>query len=210
MNPFAHATTHPQPPFDKSWIGQEKRRKVLLSDLLDIIHSRAWRKFICMLPINVLDTFSLDSRRYYIPSLIALAGQLLWTEIEKWRREEKWVNQVEMVFEQGDEDVGTLINVMRAATGVIPSFRHKKDNPEKGIVAFTPLQASDILAYEVQKLAGMEGRPRDTPFRFPYYQLEKIPGGLNLMSERSARIHESALAVMEYFRNNPLGSNLPQ
>lgn len=210
MNPFAHASTHPQKPFDKSWIGQQARREALLSDLLDIIHSHAWRKFVCMLPINVLDAFSLDSRRHYIPSLIAFAGQLLWTEIEKWRREEKWANQVKMVFEQGDEDVGTLINVMKAATGVIPSFGHKKDNPEKGIVAFTPLQASDILAYEVQKLVGMEGRPHGEPFRFPYHQLEKIPGGINLLSDRGAKIHESAFSVMEYFYKNPLNGGLPQ
>ena len=210
MNPFAHASTHPQKPFDKTWIGQDKRRKALLSDLLDIIHSHAWRKFMCMLPMNVMDAFSLDARRHYVPSLIAFAGQLLWTEIERWRREEKWANQVEMVFEQGDEDVGTLINVIRAATGVIPSFRHKKDNPEKGIVAFTPLQAADILAYEVQKLVAKDGRPPGESFRFPYQQLEKIPGGMNLMSDRGAQIHASAFSVMQYFRENPLGGNLPQ
>jgi hypothetical protein len=154
--------------------------------------------------------FSLDARRHYIPSLLAFAGQLLWTEIEKWRREEKWANQVTMLFEQGEDEVGTLIDTLRVATGVIPSFGHKKDNPQKGIVAFTPLQAADLLAFEVQKLAGMEGRPKDTPFRFPYYQLEKIPGGMNLMSDRGAQIHASAFSVLQYFRENPLGSNLPQ
>lgn len=210
MQKFAHASTYPRKPFDKTWIRQERRRETLLSDLLDIIHSHAWRKFVCMLPMNVIDVFSPDSRRYYIPSLIALAGQLLWAEIEKWRRQEKWANQVKMVFEQGDDDVGSLMNVMKAASGVYPSFGQKEDDPEKGIVAFTPLQAADILAYEVQKLAGMEGRPKDTPFRFPYHQLEKIPGGINVLSEQSARINERALAVMEYFNKNPLGSGLPQ
>jgi hypothetical protein len=210
MNRFAHACTHPQPPFDKTWIGQDKRRESLLSDLLDIIHLHAWRKFVCMLPMNVLDAFSFDSRLYYIPSLIALAGQLMWTEIETWRRRDKWANQVELVFEQGDEDVGTLINAMKAASGVIPAFRHKKDNPEKGIVAFTPLHAADILAYEVQKLVGKEGRPVDEPFRFPYYQLEKILGGINLLSERAAAIQEKTLSVLEYFRKNPLNSGIVQ
>src|ERR1035441_10749921 len=37
MQRFAHATTHPTKPFDKSWIGKEKRRQRLLSDLLGII-----------------------------------------------------------------------------------------------------------------------------------------------------------------------------
>jgi len=210
MNPFAHATTHPQKPFDKTWIGQENRRKALLADLLDIIHSHAWRRFICMLSMNVLDSFSLDSRRTYIPSLIAFAGQLLWTEIERWRREEKWANQVEMVFEQGDDDVGTLMDAFRRGTGVIPSFRHKKDNPEKGIVGFTPLQAADILAYESQKLVEMEGRPKGTPFRFPYEQLDKIPGSMNLMADRGAKVYQDLFSILQQFDKNPLGGGLLQ
>jgi hypothetical protein len=31
-----------------------------------------------------------------------LAAQLLWTEIEKWRRQERWQRQVRLIFEQGD------------------------------------------------------------------------------------------------------------
>jgi hypothetical protein len=48
MQRLAHADTHPQKPFDKTWIGQKKRRQTLLSDLLDIIKSHAWRKFACI------------------------------------------------------------------------------------------------------------------------------------------------------------------
>ena len=55
-----------------------------------------------ILPLNVLDTFWLDVRRYYVPSRMALAAQLLWTEIEKWRRQERWQRQVRLIFEQGD------------------------------------------------------------------------------------------------------------
>jgi len=210
MNPFAHATTHPQKPFDKTWIGQEGRRKALMKDLLGIIHSHAWHKFCCILPMNVLDVMSLDSRRYYYPSLIAFAGGLLWTDIERWRLRERFQNQARMVFEQGDEGTGTVIDAFIKATGRTPSFEHKKDIPEKGIVGFTPLQAADILAYEVQKITQLHEKPRPEHFRTPYMELEKIPGDIRLLTEEGAMVQDHVLKVLEYFKGNPLGGGKPQ
>lgn len=87
---FSAATTHPRKPFDKSWLGAEKRRQKLLSDLLDLIALHSWRKFGCILPTNSLGLFSTEIREESIPALIALAGRLIWGEIETWQRRERF------------------------------------------------------------------------------------------------------------------------
>jgi hypothetical protein len=206
MQPFSHANTHPKKPFDKTWIGQEQRRQDLMKDLLDIVKSHAWRKVACILPVNVLDTVTLDARRYFFPSLIATAGSLLWTEIEAWRCREKFRNQAEMIFERGDEHQGTLIDMLTQGTGNAPILRYKKDNPAKGIVGFTPLQAADILAFEIQKIAQLEGGPLPTRFRVPYEQIDKIPGEIRIFTEMGAKIQATTIMINEYFKTHPLGS----
>ena len=206
MNPFAHATTHPQPPFDKTWIGQEGRRKSLLSDLLDIIQSHVFRRDACILPMNILDMMTPDARNLYIPSRIAFAAQMIGAELDVWRRREKFRNGVRLVFEQGDPGAGTVIDVITRATGVAPLFEPKKDNPDRGVVGFTPLQAADILAYEIQKITQLEGHviTENFRFRFPYQQLEKIPGDVRLMTQQGADIYSSGLAIMDNAMRNGL------
>lgn len=206
MHRFAHATVCPQKPFDKTWIGQETRRKDLLSDLLDIIKSHAWRKVACILPVNVLDTITPDARRYFFPSLIATAGSLLWTEIETWRIREKFRYRAQMIFEQGDEHRGTLVDLLTNSTGSAPILQPKKDDLSKGILGFTPLQAADILAYEIQKISQLEGRPMPECFRIPYEALDRIPGDIRLFTDTGAQIQLQTLMVNEYFKAHPLGS----
>jgi len=116
-----------------------------------------------------------------------------------------------MVFEDGDADKGTLIRAVKEMTGRTPSFESKKDIPDKGIAGFTPLQASDILAYEAQKQTQDLGRPIDeVTFRFPYYQLEKIPGDVRVLKAEGAELMDTALKVFKYFNDNPLGGGTVQ
>jgi hypothetical protein len=211
MNPFAHATTHPQKPFDKSWIGQEARRRKLLKDLLEIIQAHTWHKFGCILPAQSFKMFSDIAREGFMPSMIATAAKLVWPEIEMWRRRERFRQQARMVFEQGDADKGTLIKAIEGMTGRVPSFEYKQDYPEKGIVGFTPLQASDILAFEMQKQAGDLDRPNDeVQFRFPYFELEKIPGDIMVLKAEGAKLMDAAARVADYFDKNPLGGGTVQ
>jgi hypothetical protein len=109
-----------------------------------------------------------------------------------------------MVFEDGDEDKGSLIEAVKQITGRAPSFEFKKDDAQKGIVAFTSLQASDILAYEIQKLSKKEARPVDEPFRFPYGQLEKIPGDIRVLRADGAKVVDEFTRVVQFFDDNPL------
>jgi len=110
MNPFAHCGTHPQKPFDRTWIGKESRRRALISDLLDLISQHAWRKFGCILPADSLMLFSDIARENFVPTLIATAGRLIWSDVEVWRRREKFQQPARMVFEDGDEQKGSLID----------------------------------------------------------------------------------------------------
>jgi hypothetical protein len=205
MQRFAHATTHPTKPFDKSWIGQERRRQRLISDLLGIIQSHGWRKFGCILPRQSFLMISDGTRDNFIPKQIVLCARLLWAELEVWRKESKFQRPSELVFEQGDPGKGALIKAMEDITGQTPIFRYKRDNPAKDIAAFTPLHASDILAFEIQKLTTAEGKPIDeVVFRFPYAELEKMPGDIRLLRPHGAGLIDEWFRVQKFFDDNPL------
>lgn len=152
MHSFTQCIHRVAGPFDETWIGKESRRQALLADLLSIIQPHAWQKFACILPVNCLRMFSEESRKDFLPTLIATAGRLVWADVEVWRKRERYRNPSKMVFEDGDDEQETLTRTMKDLTGRKPSYEPKKDDPEKGISAFTPLQAADILAYESQKL----------------------------------------------------------
>ncbi len=209
MQPFTQSVHQATRPFDETWIGKEKesRRQKLLMDLLGIIQAHAWQKFACILPVNSFKMFSEESRRDFVPTLIAAAGRLIWADIESWRRRERFQNPARIVMEEGDNEKGTLIEAIKHVTGGEPSFGSKKDIPEKGVVAFTPLQAADILAYEMQKLTQrFEDRLDAMSLRFPYYQLEQIHGDIKVLGPKGTEMLEEIMRVTRYFDINPLGS----
>lgn len=211
MQPFAQSFDHPKKPFDKSWVGNEPRRRALLADLLDITQHHAWRKFGCILPVDSWQIFSDVARQNFLPSMIATTGRLIWNDVELWRRRENFRHPARMVFEHGDANRGTLIKAMEEITGRVPDFEFKKDDPEKGRVAFTPLQASDILAYEIQKQTQDLNRPVDeVTLRFPYTQLEKILGDVKMLKAEGTKQLDQALKVQQYFNENPLGGGTAQ
>lgn len=150
------------------------------------------------------------ARQRFMPSMIAAAARLIWPDIEIWRRREKFQEQARMVFEDGDADKGTLIQAMRDMTGRPPSFESKKDVPEKGVIGFTPLQASDVLAFEMQKQASdLERQIDKVRFRFPYFELEKMPGDIRVLKPEGAELMATAARVSKYFDDNPLGGRVP-
>jgi hypothetical protein len=201
MHRFAHSVK----PFDQGWRDNEPRRRALISDLLTIVQSHAWYKSACIFPLASLLRFSDESRRTLMPTLIAAAGRYIWAEIDVWRKRERFPNPVRVVFEDGDDDKGSLIEAMKHVSGHTPSFEFKKDDAEKGIIAFTPLQAADILAYEGQKLTQRYDSPaRGIALRFPYQELEKIPGDIRVMREDDATAHDEFFRVVRYFNEHPL------
>jgi hypothetical protein len=200
-------------PFDETWIGKENegRRRNLLADLLGIVQAHAWQKFAAILPVDSFAKFSDESHNNFMPTLIATAGRFIWADVEVWRKRERFQKPSRMVFEDGDTDKGTLIDAIKELSGRTPSFESKKDIPEKGIEAFTPLQGADILTYEAQKLTqkfhrSMEG----IALRFPYHQLEQIPGGIRILRAENVPPLDEMLKVFRFFDANPLGKKTVQ
>lgn len=203
MVDFAHSTGA-----FKKFKGDEPRRTALLGDLLEIIRGHAYRKFGVAIVTEAFGDTSTESREYFAPTQIAMAGRFLWSQIEAWRLREKYQLSVELVFEDGDIGKGSLMRTIKELAGTDPIFRPKYDLPEKGKQAFTPLNASDILAYETMKVLEKIEKPGfDLQFRYPYKQLDRIPGVVRLLTPEIVPELEKALHVHEYFSKNPLGGD---
>jgi hypothetical protein len=158
---------------------REKRRRALLSDLLGVIQGHAYRKFGCgistkhwtahMAPANI--------ERFRINAYVQ-AALICGARVDNWALSERIKTPVELVFEAGDVGQGVLTQYLSARRGPAPIFNPKKAAVRgDGIVipAFTPLQAADLLAYEL--LLGVrnyqEGFPRAP--RFALGEVYKMP-----------------------------------
>jgi hypothetical protein len=198
MNPFAMRQRH-----FKGW--SEDRRQALLGDLLGILSSTVYYKFGVVVDAQAVRDLC-DLFEYPNITMLEVAGSLMVMEVEQWRVRNNYQNSAEHVFEDGDVGKGRLSNAVKMATGKTPIFKPKKDIPEKGIVGFTPLQASDILAYEIKKAASnaslQDGRvPRDYVFRFPYQELNRIQGQPHMWSRGSS---VDIAALHGYFKSGDL------
>jgi hypothetical protein len=179
MVEFAHTEGEFRKWADLNAATREKKRRALLSDLLEIIHGHAYRKFACgisteqwaerMTPANI-ERFRINA---YIQAALICAAR-----ISNWALAERIRTPVELVFEAGDIGKGVLTEYLSARGGPDPIFKPKKAIlREDGIVipAFTPLQAADLFAYE--SLLGIRnyenGFPR--PTRFALDEFHKMP-----------------------------------
>jgi hypothetical protein len=169
---------------------QKERRRGLLADLLGIISSHAYRKFGVTVEVETVDAeFSDQNKLEYAPIALALAGELACGQVLFWAKAEGFSFPA-FVFAHGDPGHGKLAEKIKALTGVLPTFRAKKDSPQSK--AFTPLQAADILVYQMS-LLGRRGTPRGS-FSYPFEVLNRMPGGI-LKPQRSRR-HPSTWYVM--------------
>jgi hypothetical protein len=169
MADFAHSVGDFEP-FKK----QEGRRRSLLEDLLGIICSYAYRKFGATVEVEAVDAeFSDQNKLEYPPNALALAGELACGQALLWARAGGFL-MPEFVLVDGGHGRDKLAERVKALTGAIPAFRPKNDSPE--IKAFTPLQAADILAYEMSLLT-RRGTPRES-FTYPFHELKQMPGGI--------------------------------
>jgi hypothetical protein len=207
MNPFAQSRKH-----FLGWDKQESRRQGLLADLLDIISSHAYYKFGVIVQSEaakaVASTFQMNDMM-----MIEVAGGLIACDVEQWRQRNGYRNKAEHIFEDGDLGKGRLIKAIKTVTGSDPIFRSKKDIPDKNIVGFTPLQAADILAFEIKKLASEvsleNGQiPLGHHFRFPYQQLNRIQGQPRLWNIGSSSDVDELAGVYRYFIEHPLGGTV--
>lgn len=202
MRAFAQCDT----PFHQGWKHNEPRRRKLISELLGIITAHAYQKFAVVVQAEAVNAVSEQVLRHLGRTSLAAAGFHMVGLVDNWRERERYQYAPEYLFEDGDSDKGTLMKLMHEITGKDPIFRAKKDKPEKGILAFTPLQAADLLAYEVKRVADDYGRPLpdNFRFRFPYQELDHMPGEPKVFNGESAEIANILGRIDEYFSDHPL------
>lgn len=175
----------------------------MLEDLVAIITEHAYQKFGVVVQSQAAESLSKTQERRV--TMIAAAGSIIVGHVESWRVREKYGLKPEYIFEDGDTDKGTLETAVRQAAGTWPIFRQKKDDLQKGIVAFTPLQAADLFAYLIKKVVDAEGPlPLDHRFHTPYEELDKKLEQPFVFNMESADDISLLLKADRYFQENPL------
>src|SRR3989442_11917594 len=92
-----------------------------------------------------------------------------------------------MVFEHGDEGRGKLMRMLDADSLPNPEFLLKKD--------FYPLQAADILAYEIFNAAEKCERNQLTRLRWALGELDKMPGEPGIYLDHNIKELQEGLQI---------------
>lgn len=118
MHSFAHSIGQ-----FKGWNKDELRRQALLSDLLGIIQSHAYRKFGSMV-INRFFGSKISAKNIEAFKLTAysLTGLTVTYKVRKWMRNEGFHTSPKIVFEDGDLHKGKLMDAMAQHGLPAPSF----------------------------------------------------------------------------------------
>src|SRR5882724_6897842 len=180
MHRFAHSLEE-----FKGWDQDENRRRTLLADLLGILQSHTYRKFGAIIINRFLTTkLSHENVKTFNLCAYSLAGLDIAYSALSWAKREAISNLPQLVFEDGDLHKGKLMDSFKQHGFPAPSFEPKKDGIDRhglAVQAFTPLQAADILAYEILNAYTKIDAGKPLPkLRWPYKQLETIPGELKI------------------------------
>jgi len=148
MVEFAHSKGE----FKNGWRDDEPRRQALLRDLIGIILSHISGKFVTVVEVAAFKKqLSEEIKRQFLIKSYSLAGRTCAARIREWMKREWRYSKLEMVFEEGDEGVGALKDILVRDGFPEPLFKPKRDRVTKAgelIKAANPLQAADFLAYE--------------------------------------------------------------
>jgi hypothetical protein len=110
-----------------------------------------------------------------------------------------------MIFEDGDNGKGELQKILSEQGYPDPIFRPKRDRVHRksGIItkAVIPLQAADLLAYELFRLVRdyVQGKSQHNygeVMRFKNGDLEKIPGMCGMVSDDHLKFLKEGLKQM--------------
>ena len=182
MAEFAHSRAQ-----FEGWETQEPRRRSLFADLLDIISRHAYRKFGCGISIkNWSSLISPKNITEFRINAYCIAGMVSTDSVDSWALRERIAMPIEVVFEDGDLGKGTLQNYL-SPRKPDPLFRPKNDTLRKdGMVvpAFVPLQAADLLAYEL--FVGIRNYENsvDRPARYGLEHFYKMPGEIKYLQPK--------------------------
>jgi len=135
----------------EGWKNDEPRRRALFADLLELISTYAYRRFGCAISTHRWSSrMSKTNVEQFRINAYCVAGMISVARVDKWARQERIGTPVGIVFEDGDIGKG-MLQTRLSPRKPDPEFRKKKDELRDGVLipAFTPLQAADLLAYEI-------------------------------------------------------------
>lgn len=183
----------------KAWRDDKNRREKLLSDLLDIIKSHVYRKFGSVVYNPAFSRLSKENQEEFRLNAYVLAARACVADVAIWKKRENMSHvPTAYVFEEGDIGVGKLSDRMLADGHAKPLFFAKKPRVSAEgtpIEAYSPLQAADLLAYEIYKVVrdvAKAGGPVNK-FRWPLEQLESIQGVIGEFTTRDLAALNNAL-----------------
>jgi len=188
MSEYAHSIKE-----FEGWRPDEDRRRRLLNDLIGLVKSYVVGMFGCVVKISAMQAMTNEARDRFHLTAYVLAGRNCAGEVAKWIHESAQGGEAppcELIYEDGDTGQSALTK--RLTEDEYPfSFKPKRDTMRKsGLIepGFVPLQAADILAYEIA--AGVR---RGNFKRWPAVQLESIPGRIGIFEEEDMPELESRL-----------------
>ena len=170
----------------KSWDKQEKRRRLLLCDLMSIIKRHAFRKFGCAIAHKKAERISQEHLDEFLLTAYCLCGRQCAADVNSWARMEKITSPIEFVFEDGDKGKGRLMQRFEDDQLPIPIFKPKTDrilSDGRVVPGFTPLQACDFLAYEALLIMkGIEGIKKQS-LRWAAIEFQQMPEIMGFYSD---------------------------
>jgi hypothetical protein len=193
MSEFAQSTGQ----FKVGWKNNEKRRRVLLERLTQIMakHVRYWMG-VCIYRSDfdkANKVYQLEE--HYHP--YTMCGQTCAELAYKWRNNNHLEYlPIEFVFEEGDEHFGQLSDRLLENFGHRPIPRKKiESDPNK---MARPLQVSDFAAYEVRKAYigfDEESEALFQKFRNSFLLLSKMPATWGNIDEEHIRVGANMLKI---------------
>ena len=163
------------------WNDDEPRRKKLLGDLMAIIQAHVYRKFGSMVINDQFYKLSQGNQKKFALNAYSLSGRTCVADVSKWRQQQGLSHvPTGYVFEEGDNGAALLSERLLKDGHSRPYFLSKKDRTEPDgtlINAYTPLQAADMLAYELAKRTNevLEGKS-NRRLRWALRVFDRIPG----------------------------------
>jgi hypothetical protein len=161
------------------WKANQPRLDSLYRDLIKIISDNVLQQFGCCIINRSLAKWSKADRDSWNISAFSMAGRTCASQLRGWTKRQGIQSLPRMIFEDGDSDKGTLLDLLKADGYPVPIFKLKKDAIKKGLVvkAAVPLQAADLLASECfEPMREMEQLGYITGIRWQYEELDKVPG----------------------------------
>ncbi len=171
----------------KHWQDNPDRRtlrKNLCADLMNILKRHVYQRFASTVINNEFQQMTADLRDEFALCAYSLAGRTCEKQVREYilshfTRDTPFA----VVFEAGDKGKGKLQKRLAEDSGLVPTFRRKKDTIlEDGLVerGFIPLQAADWFAYEVNKMAekfGDGSLKSESQLRWPMQEFLRNPPG---------------------------------